>query len=237
MAIARVQSVSSTTAAGAAATSLSLVFGAATTDGNVVMVAVNSTSVGQVKVTSAHGLFSDVTPQGINTSGTANQVRIFHGIMTGSDQLITIAFIASSRAAAVAVEYSGSHITQSDIPTNVQSLTATPNTAAITNSNANSLYVAALGQKGVNVATTNNAWCSAPTNSFNIVDQNTTSVNSGNAEFAVVYLDSIVSTSSARNVAVTSALGSLQSSGIMATFQEILTGGGIRTAGHGGLAA
>ncbi len=237
MAIARVQSVSQTTAAGAAAVSLSLTLGAATTAGNVVMVAVNSTSVGQVKVTSAHGRFSDITPQGINTSGTANQVRIFYGIMTGADTVITIGFIASSRAAAVAAEYSGSHIAQSDIPTNVQSSTATPNTAAITNSNANSLYVAALGQKGMNVATTNNAWCSAPTNSFNIVDQNTTSVNSGNADFSVAYLDSIVTTSSARNVAVTSALGSLQSSGIMATFQEILTGGGIRTAGHGGLAA
>ncbi len=201
------------------------------------MVAVNSTSVGQVKVTSTHGLFSDVTPQGINTSGTANQVRIFHGIMTGADTAITIGFIAASRAAAVAAEYSGSHITQSDIPTNVQGATANPGTTAITNSNANSLYVAALGQKGMNVATTNNAWCSAPTNSFNIVDQNTTSVNSGSVDFSVVYLDSIVTTSSARNVSVTSALGSLQSSGILATFQEILTGGGIRTAGHGGLAA
>ncbi len=236
MAITRVQSITTSTAAGAAAATLQLTL-AATTSGNVVMVAVNATSAATIKVTSLHGIFTDVTPQGMNTSAT-NAVHIFMGIMSGADTTITVGAFGNARMVAVAAEYSGVHITPSDIPINIQSNTATPNTGAITNSVANSLYVAALGQKGFNSSTTNSNFCNTPTNSFNIVNQNTTSVNSGAVDLALIYLDSIVTTSSARNTSVVSALGTIQASGLLATFIELASGGGgLRLAGHGGLAS
>ncbi len=236
MAIARVQTISVTTAAGGTAASLLITLGAATTAGNILIVATQSQSGTAMKVTSAHGIFSDVTPQGINTSGTASIVHIFMGIMSGADTAITIGVIPNTRIAAVATEYSGSRIAYSDIPTNVQSTTATPNTAAITNADANSLYVAAIGQKAFNSSTTNTAWASNPTSPFNIAAQNTTSVNASNVDYSICYLDAIVTTSSSRNVSVASALGSLASSGVLATLHEIAAGGGIRAAGTGGLA-
>ncbi len=236
MAITRVQSITTSTANAGTGATLLLTFGAATTSGNVVMVAVNAASAATIKVTSAHGVFVDVTPQGVSTAGS-NAVHIFMGIMSGADTAITVGAFGNVRMVAVAVEYSGVHIAPSDIPINVASNTATPNTGAITNSNANSLYVAAIGQKGFNSGSTNSNWASSPTNSFNIANQNTTSVNSGNVDLAIVYLDSIVATSSARNTSVASALGTINSSGLLATFVETPTGGGIRTAGHGGLAA
>ncbi len=235
MAIARVQSITTASTSGTAAT-LPITLGVATTSGNVLMVAVNVASAAAIKVTSAHGIFSDVTPQGLNTSGS-NAVHIFLGIMSGADTAITVGSFGNTRMVAVAAEYSGVHINYSDIPINVQSNTATPNTGAITNSVASALYVAAIGQKGFNSATNNTAWASAPTNSFNIVNQNTTAANSGAVDLSLVYLDSIVSSSSSRNTSVVSALGTIQASGLLATFCEFATGGGLRAAGHGGLAA
>ncbi len=237
MAITRIQSITVSTGLSAAGATLAITLGSATTAGNVLMVAVNASSAATLKVTSAHGIFSDVTPQGVNTTGS-NAVHIFMGIMSGADTAITIGAFGNVRMVAVAAEYSGIHITPSDIPINVQSNTATPNTGVITNSVANSLYVAAIGQKGFNSGTTNSAWANTPTNSFNIANQNTTSVNSGAVDLALVYLDSIVTTSSARNTSVVSALGTIQASGLLATFIELASGGGgLRLAGHGGLAS
>ncbi len=235
MAIARVQSITTSTGASAAAT-LVLTFGAATTSGNVVIVGVNVTSSATVKVTSAHGIFMDITPQGTNPTASFSN-HIFMGIMSGADTAITVGAVANARMVAVAAEYSGVHILPSDIPTNSFSNTATPNVSAITNANANSLYVAVLGQKGFNSGSTNSGWANTPTNSFNIVNQNSTSTNSGSVDLAVAYLDSIVTTSTARNTSVVSAFGAINASGVLATFDELTTGGGIRTAGHGGLAA
>ncbi len=235
MAIARVQSTSASTAAGGVSATLVLTFGAATTSGNVVIVAINAATFVQ-KVTSAHGIFYDMTPQGVNTT-SSNAVHIFVGIMSGADTTITVGSFTSARMVAVAAEYSGSHLTPADIPTNSQSNTTTPNVGAITNSVASSLYIAALGQKGLDIPATNTTWASGATNSFNIVAQNTTNVNTGRVDLTLAYLESIVSTSAARNTSVASAFGAINASGILATFSELTAGGGLRAAGHGGLAA
>ncbi len=235
MAIARVQSTSASTTVNTAAT-LVLTLGAATTAGNVVLVGVNASSAATVKVTSAHGIFTDITPQGVNTT-SSNTVHIFLGIMSGADTAITISAFGNARMVGIAAEYSGSHLTPADIPANSQSNTATPNVGAITNSVASSLYIAALGQKGLDIPATNTTWASGATNSFNIVAQNTTNTNSARVDLALAYLESIVSTSSARNTSVASAFGAINASGILATFSEITAGGGLRAAGHGGLAA
>ncbi len=235
MAIALVQSTTSSTLA-ANPNTLLLTLGSATTSGNVVIVAIIS-SVVELKVTSSHGIFSDVTPQGANTAGGQHTVSIFMGIMSGADTAITINSRTATRMAAVAVEYSGSHIIYSDIPSNSQGSTNVPTTGALTNATATCLYVGALGQKGMNIATPNTNWCSTPSSPFAIQGQNTSNVNSASVDVAVVYLDAIVSTSSLRSATISSLLGTFQSSGVLATFKEIVTGGGIRTAGHGGLAA
>ncbi len=236
MAIARVQSTSASTAAGSAAATLVLTLGAATTSGNVLLVGVHGLTAATYKVTSAHGIFTDITPQGVNTVASS-AVHIFLGIMSGADTAITIGSFGNTRMVGIAAEYSGSHLTPADIPTNSQSNTTTPNVSAITNSVASSLYIAVLGQKGFDTGTTNTTWASGATNSFNIVAQNTTSVNSARVDLALAYLESIVSTSSARNTSVASAFGAINASGILATFSEITAGGGLRAAGHGGLAA
>ncbi len=236
MAITRVQTATFTTVAANVAV-LTVTLGQATTSGNVLILGITSGNAGNVmKVTSAHGTFSDVTPQGLNTAGGQHIVHIFLGIMAGADTAITITSSSASKMAAVAVEYSGAHITYSDPPSNSQANTNIPTTGAITNANANSLYVGALGQRGTNSATTNANWCSTPSSPFLIQGQNTTNVNSGAVDVSIAYLDAIVSSSSARTANVTSLLGTLQTSGVLATFQEIISGGGIRAAGTGGLA-
>ncbi len=237
MAIARVQSVVGDTGSSAALTSLTLTFGSPTTSGNVVIVSANISDL-QVKVTSAHGAFYSATPCA-RTSGGSSADLIFWSIMTGADTAITVALVSGAAfvGAAVAVEYSGATIVPDAAPNAVTSTTSNANTGSVTNLTANALYVASIGQRTFNSTTENSAWASGNVQPFNIAGQTTTNINSGNADKSVVYLDAIVTTTAARIANVNSAFGSLVSAGVLATFKQITSGGGIRTAGHGGLAA
>ncbi len=243
MAIARVQFKVADTAATAAPTSLAITFGAATTAGNVVLVGVNTTGGVLLRVSSANGIFYNATPAA-QTAGATSATQMFWGIMKGADTVITVQGLTGATnlgsTCAIAAEYSGVNITPDALPSNSVSTTANANTGFLTNTNTNALYCAAIGQRTFNSATENSTWASANVQPFNIVGQTTTNVNSGNADKALVYLDAIVSTSSSRAANVTSALGSLVSAGLLATFYEITVaaaGGGLRVAGHGGLAS
>ncbi len=241
MAIARVQSITASTLAPTNATTLVLTFGAATTAGNTVIIGLASTSGGDIKVTSTHGIFSEVTPAAPDLTTTTEHVRIFWGIMFGADTVITIAAVsgaALSQSCAVAAEYSGAFIQPDNIPAPIgASGVNAANTGNVANTNANALFVGVIGVK-ISSSTANTAWATNNIAPFNIVGQNSTSNNTtATGDRAIVYLDAIVSTSATRGANVNHGFGTNRYAGVLGTFAQVTAGGGIRIAGHGGLAA
>ncbi len=222
--IVQVQSIANDTGTATAPTSLALTFGAATTSGNTVMVALIARGAAQYKVTSSHGVFSQVTPIGVN-SNSGKSASIFYALMFGADTVITVTFTAGTAEpiAAVAVEYSGKLIRIDDVVPSINAsstATGTPTTGALTNATANALLVGCIGQHGFNSSTENTSWASSPSTPFAITAQITTKVNSGNVDKAVAYLEAIVSSASARTASATGSLGSLNSQGVLAAFRE-----------------
>ncbi len=241
MAIARVQSISNNTGVPINVSSLALTFASPTTAGNTVIVGVSCAGLTPIKVTSTHGIFYNATPAAIDAVGATGQTQIFYGIMTGADTVITIALIsggALGELSAVAAEYSGSLILPDAIPSPIGAIaTNAANTGNLTNTNANSLFVGVIGIK-TNTATQNTSWASNNVAPFSIVAQTTTNNNSGsNVDKGICFLDAIVSTSSSRGANINHGFGANRYAGLLVTFYQAASGGGIRTAGHGGLAA
>ncbi len=241
MAIARVQSIAGNTGTSVTATSLALTFGAATTSGNTVIVAVTTVTLKDLKVTSTHGNYSKVNPSAVDLTGANQETHIFFGIMTGADTVVTIAATDGttvSPMAAAAAEYSGAIIIPDNIPAPIGASGINAcNTGNLANTNANALYVGVIGVK-MQSSTQNTSWASNNIAPFSIVAQTTT--NNGTTttiDRAIVYLDAIVSTSSTRGANVNHGFGTNRYAGLLATFDQVSAGGGIRTAGHGGLAA
>ncbi len=243
MAIARVQSTSATTGVPSNSTTLALTFGAATTAGNTVIVGLSSGSFTNFKVTSTHGIFSQIYPMGGDTAGGNLQTCIFFGIMTGADTVITISGPttfggAMGQVSAVAAEYSGALIMPDNIPAVVNAAsTNAANTGNVANINANALFVGIIGVK-VTTATQNTSWAFNNVAPFSIVNSITTNnASASNIDRGICYLDAVVSTVSTRGANVNHGFGINRYAGSLATFDQGVTGGGIRTAGHGGLAA
>ncbi len=241
MAIARVQSTVNNTGSASNATSLALTFGSPTTAGNTVVVGVSCANLGPLKVTSTHGIFYNANPAAIDAVGAVVQTQIFYGIMTGADTVITVAIItaaAMAQVSAVAAEYSGALILPDAIPSPLGTIaTNAANTGSLTNTNVNALYVGVIGIK-TNSSTQNTSWASNNVAPFILVAQTMTNNNGGaNADKGICYLDAVVSTSSARVANVNHGFGANRYAGLLTTFDQATTGGGIRTAGHGGLAA
>ncbi len=243
MAIARVQSVSQTTGAPSNATSLVLTFAAPTTAGNTVMVGIATSVITLLKVTSSHGTFAQVFPA-TDVTGANEYVYLFKGDMTGADTAITIAGVAGGtigNLAAVAVEYSGAGLIADATPATVgASGINAANTGNVANANVNALYVGVIGVK-TQSGTNNSSWATNNITPFNIASQNTTSNNTTTTiDRAIVYLDAIVSTSSTRGTNVNHGFGTNRYAGLLMTFAQsaaAATAGGLRIAGHGGLAA
>ncbi len=242
MAIARVQSTTASTGASSTATTLTLTLSNPTTSGNTVVVGLVVGTLQPYKVTSTHGLFSEVNPQaGDSTTGVC-VTHIYYGTMTGADTAILISSPTTTGvlgfACAVAVEYSGTFIFPDAIPAFIgASGVNAANTGNVANTNANALFVGVIGVK-MQSSTANSNWAFNNIAPFNIVGQNSTSNNgSTTTDRAIVYLDAIVATSSTRGTNVNHGFGTNRYAGLLATFDQITTGGGIRTAGHGGLAA
>jgi hypothetical protein len=242
MAIARVQSTSNNTGAPVNISSLALTFGSATTAGNTVIVGVCGGALAPIKVTSAHGIFYNASPGAIEATGATVETQIFYGIMTGADTVITIALLTGgnlNEVAAVAVEYSGALILPDGIPTPAATIaTNAANTGNLTNSNANALYVGVIGIK-TNSSTQNTNWAFNNVAPFSIVNSTMTNNNGGsNVDKGICYLDAVVNTSAGRIANINHSLGPNRYAGLIVTFDQAAAGGGgIRTAGHGGLAA
>ncbi len=241
MAIARVQSIANNTGTASNATSLTLTFASPTTSGNTVIVGVSCGALGPLKVTSTHGIFYNATPAAIEATGATQQTQIFYGVMTGADTVLTIAIITGGQmleVSAVAVEYSGALILPDAIPSPVgTSATNAANTGSLTNTNANALFVGVIGIK-TNSSTQNTSWAFNNVAPFSIVAQTMTNNASGaNVDKGICYLDAIVSSASSRTANVNHGFGLNRYAGLLVTFDQAASGGGIRTAGHGGLAA
>ncbi len=241
MAITQVQFIAGSTQTSATPTSLTLTLGAATTSGNFVIVALSARSSLLNRVTSSHGVFRLLNPSGTNTN-TGRSGYIYYAKMFGADTAITITTVSGTNSpmAGVAVEYSGigdvDNVAPSVNASNTS--TATPTTGALTNVSTNALLVGSLMTQGFNSATENASWASSPSSPFSIVGQITSDVNSGSVDIAVAFLQAIVSTASSRTASASSSLGTLFCAGDLASFsQSVASGGGLRTAGHGGLAA
>ncbi len=245
MAIARVQSASANTGTSSTATSFTITFAAPTTSGNTVLVGIAGTTPTAYKVTSAHGIFCNINPGAVDVTGAPEYLRIFQGFMFGADTVITITTdlgtSSVATASAVAVEYSGALIQPDNIPAvSAASGVNAANTGNLANTNANALFVGVIGVK-MQSTTQNAAWASNNVAPFSIVAQNTT--NNGTTttiDRAVVYLDAIVATATTRGANVNHGYGTNRYAGLLATFYQgtsAAAGGGIRTAGHGGLAA
>ncbi len=242
MAIARVQSTSANSGAGQNNASLVLTFSNPTTAGNTVIVGIASGTSAVLKVTSAHGIFYQTSSSVQDSTGATEYTYIFYAPMTGADTVITVVLLSVANFAnmcAVAVEYSGNFILPDAIPAGVAaSATNACNTGNITNANANALYVGVIGVK-MQSSTVNTNWATNNIAPFTIVAQTTT--NNGTtttSDRAIVYLDAIVATSSSRGTNVNHGYGTNRYAGLLATFDQAASGGGgLRTAGHGGLAA
>ena len=140
---------------------------------------------------------------------------------------------ATAGIALVLAEYSGDDF----VVDRVASATASSATCASgttgTTSVANGLWVSAIGTRATGGAT-----FSAPTNSFTIVDQTKTSLST-TSDRSVCLLEFFPSSTATASTGVT-ASGSGVYAGVIATLYEVTSGssgGGMRLAGHGGLAA
>ncbi len=238
MAIARVQSVSANTGIPSNATTLVLTFGAATTSGNTVIVAVcNSTDV-ILKVTSAHGIFYNATPASIDSTAGTAVTQIFYAVMTGADTAITIARAAGgsiSIVSAVAAEYSGALILPDAIPSAIGTVaTNAANTGNLTNTNANALFIGAIGIKTTS-ATQNSSWAFNNVAPFSIVNSITTNNNSAaNIDRGICYLDAVVSTAASRGANINHTYGINRYAGLIATFDQGASGGVLTNPGMTG---
>ncbi len=161
--------------------------------------------------------------------------------MTGADTAITVSLISGGGiqlAAAVAVEYSGALILPDNIPAVIGTIgTNAANTGNLANITANALFVGLIGIKTTS-ATVNTSWAFNNVAPFSIVNSITTN-NAGvaNVDRGICYLDAVVSTVSTRGANINHTYGINRYAGLIATFEQGAAGGGIRTAGHGGLAA
>ncbi len=242
MAIARVQSKVANTGTSVTSTTLAITLDNPTVSGHVVMVGIATTTTSVLKVTSTNGIFSDVTPTAADISGVNLITHLFYGVMLGADTVITVASSVPAGVinvtSAIAVEYSGALILPDNIPAVIgASSTNAANTGNLSNTNANALFVGVIGIK-TQSSTQNTNWATNNVAPFSIVAQITS--NNGTVttiDRALVYLDAIVSTSSTRGANINHGFGTNRYAGLLATFDQAASGGGIRAAGHGGLAA
>lgn len=203
------------------ATSLVLTLGSAPTAGNILV-------LGFVDASVTNRLYG-ITQTGVtwtyypvlNTT-TGNTVLAVGRVFASAGTTITIARLDTSSftsMAAVVAEFSGTNI-RLDKQVGATGNSASPATGATaTLDTANELLVAALSSRGqFSTATT---VFSSPTNSFAIIDQDNTTVNTANADRALCLLAQVVSSTSGVSAGAT--ITSAQWGAEQMTFQE--TGG------------
>ncbi len=230
MAIALVQS--KTAASGAGVASLNLVFDSAPTNGNTLVLSV-ATNAGVFIASTA-----DIIWTGTSDTGASNTiVELWIGRVITASASATVTITVGTGGASIAVagaEFSGftrSRIDKSVAATATSTAANSGNTA--TTSASSQLWVSGISARLTGGVTYSNAFLGgiAATNLF----QNTTNLGT-TADRSAAFLFRIVATTGVANANAT-----LNSSGIwierIITIEDTPVGGGLRAAGHGGLAA
>lgn len=217
-AITRVQTVTASTGASNALSTLTVTLGSAPTAGNIVVIALATNGAPFSHITEAAGYTWSYFPAARSTSDlyvTLAVARIGAGAGTG----ITITIPTSNPMAVIAAEYSGTNIrvdqTMSTVPTVGGTAIATG--ATPTTTNANELWLGALGCRGLNAVT-----FSAPTNGFSIVGQTGTTVNLTNADRSVALLEQFVTSTGTANAGATISQSGFWGA-VVGTFEELAT--------------
>ncbi len=199
MAFARVQSKTATTG-GTNATSLNLVLDAAPTNGNVLILAIGcpGSTDPTVNTTADIAWFGTTKPN----SSSVNATILIGYVKTGSaSATITGNQVASNIMNMVCAEYSGFNHAQFDTSSVATGTgTATASGATPSTRSADEIWLTAIAARCNNTLT-----FSAPTNSFSIVGQTSSTLGGSNADRAVCLLERIVtSTGTANGGATTS---------------------------------
>ncbi len=199
MAIARVQSKTATTGP-TNATSLALVLDAATTNGNILILAlVCAGSTNPTVSTNADIAWIGST----KPNSSSVNISLFIGyVRTGSaSATITMNQVAALQMAAVCAEYSGFSHAQFDTAANATGTSTLPASGSTPSTRSSAeLWVTAIGQR-----TNNTVTFSSPTNSFSIVGQTGSTIGGANADRSVCLLERIVASTGTANGGATSA--------------------------------
>ncbi len=170
----------------------------------------------------------------------ANNVFAAYAVVPIQEASTSIVITMGSQlAAAVAVEYSGRLITCDLPPLSASNSSGTSNTSGTTATSnyANELAVSIASARFA-TATEQTAWLTSTTNSFTSVAQTSSSANT-TSDREIAFLEKIVTSTGTFQTTGTQPANSGWVN-LIATFTDnplVTPGGGLRAAGHGGLAA
>lgn len=219
------------TVGSAAATSMTFTTSAFTA-GNYVVMVMSSTQINSFRVVAGANekdWIGGLVAYGYNGTGTTMTGIYLYKVITGGQTSVVISIPsgASFTAAAVLKEYSATNLVPDVwVPgATGNSATLTTSTTDTTNS-ANELIVVALGQRAQIATVASNAasWLSGtpptPTNSFTVVEQSSTNINTSNSDRAVAFLERLVTSTGTYSTSVGS-LFSNQWTAPIVTFKEV----------------
>ncbi len=231
MAIALVQSKTASTLA-ATATSLNLVFDSAPTNGNILIVTVASNQTAYISSTA-----DIIWTATIDSGATATFLTILTGrvITASASATVTISIIISGTIAAAGAEFSGFTRARIDKTVAATASTNAPNTGNTgTTSTSAQLWISGISTRFTSGVTYSNAFIGgvAATNLY----QNSTNVAT-TADKSVAFMYRIVATTGVANANATMSNSGVWMDRIITIEDTPASGGGLRAAGHGGLAA
>jgi len=188
-------------------------------------------------ITQTQGTFTKCVPNGIDKDWVGGPVAwganaganvftyvYFFKVITGGQTAVAFSIPSGNiTGCGIVREYSGKNITPDVWRTgnNATSTTLTTNVTDTTNT-ANELIVASMcirGQFSVE-QTGASAWASSPTNSFSIIEQTSTTLNTTNGDRAIAFLERFVTSTGTFSTGVTSNVSQAWATPI-ATFREL----------------
>ncbi len=236
MAITRIQS---TTASGNSVSTLNVVFGAAPTKGNILLVAAMNSAAGST-CTMRPNSSANITWTvycSINGSGGTLTLAVGRVITSSASATVGLAFDAARPTAAVGVEYSGLNITP-DLQTtgsgnNTVTIAATPGNVNFNNE----LVILAGGLQGQWAATNSHTYTQTGTcTGGSVVAQINTNNNTAGGDRACGITECFPTTTIGNSPGIPSMSNtSGQWAALYMSFGQSVAG--LRLAGHGGLAA
>lgn len=219
--ITRVQSASGNTGAANAATIAVTV--SALTAGNYLLVSIASSVIKRHTVTlaAATDLVGGSVAQGYNSVGQFAHTD-FYRIRTGGATTVNVNNLdaLTSAYSVVVVEYSAKNLTPDVFATSTGGSATLVTGTTATTSYANEVVVATFCAAGT-FSVSQTAWATTPTNSFSIVAQTSSRLNTAGNDRAVAFLEKFLTSTGTTSTGVTNANGSSQYATSIVTLREI----------------